>query len=161
MGLVIIYHPPPSTSNGLSVKLFLEEFSAYLEHLALAPGHLLLAGYFNFHIGQPDDSDAGRFLRILDSFDLMQHVTEPTHCNGHSLDLVITRANVNGMVSNCRVRHRISDHFAVHCNLHFAKPPLDRKEISFRKTRSIDFTRFREELASTVCLLIPLVNSVN
>ena len=30
--LVIIYRPTPSTSNGLSVKLFLEEFSAYLEH---------------------------------------------------------------------------------------------------------------------------------
>ena len=40
--LVIIYRPPPSTSNGLSVKLFLEEFSVYLEHLALAPGYYLL-----------------------------------------------------------------------------------------------------------------------
>ena len=47
MRLVIIYRPPPSTSIGLSVKLFLEEFSACLEHLALAPGHLLLIRYFN------------------------------------------------------------------------------------------------------------------
>ena len=97
----------------------------------------------------------------------MQHVTELTHSDGHSLDLVTTRANVNGMVSNCRVRHRISDHFAVHCNLHFAKPPLERKEISFRKTRSIDFTRFREELASSSlftdpsCELVELVEQYN
>ena len=149
LSLVIIYRPPLSTSNGLSVKLFLEEFSAYLEHSALAPGHLLLAGDFNFHIDQPDDSDARCFLRVLESFDLMQHVTGPTHYDGHSLDLVITRANVNGMVSNWLVGHRISGHFAVRCNLHYAKPPPERKMISFRKTRSIDFTRFREELASS------------
>ena len=40
----------------------------------------------------------------------------------------------------------MSDHFAVQCKLDFAKPPLERKEVIFRKIRSIDFDNFRYEL---------------
>ena len=54
---------------------------------------------------------------------------------------------------NCCVRHRISDHFAVHCNLALAKPPLERKTISFRKTRSIDFDKLRNELCNSSLIL--------
>lgn len=53
--LVNIYRPPPSTANGLTVALFLEEFSSYLEHLNLAPGLLLMSGDFNFHVDRPND----------------------------------------------------------------------------------------------------------
>ena len=67
--LVNIYRPPPSTANGLSVALFLEEFSRYLEHLNLAPGLLLMSGDFNFHVDRPNDSNSRRFMSILDSFD--------------------------------------------------------------------------------------------
>lgn len=36
----------------------------------------------------------------------------------------------------------ISDHAAVHFHLSLNKPPLDKKIISFRKLRSIDFDNF-------------------
>ena len=128
-----IYRPPPSTANGLSVALFLEEFSTYLEHLNLAAGLLLMSGDFNFHVDRPNDSDSRRFMSILDSFDLNRHVVGATHRDGHTLDLIITRANDDGLVSNCRVGDCISDHFAVHCDLQFKKPPLERKEITLHR----------------------------
>ena len=43
-----------------------------------------------------DDSgnrDAVRFLDILDSFDLVQHIHQPTHKKGHTLDLFLSRAS--------------------------------------------------------------------
>ena len=121
---VNIYRPPPSTANGLSIALFLEEFSTYLEHLNLAPGHLLMSGDFNFHMDRPNDSDSRRFMSILDSFDLNQHVVGATYRDGHTLDLIITRVSDDALVSNCRVGDCISDHFAVHCVLQFNNLPL-------------------------------------
>ena len=153
--LVNIYRPPPSTVNGLSVALFLEEFSTYLEHLKLAPGLLLMSGDFNFHVDRPNDSDSRRFMSILNSFDLNQHVVGATHRDGHTLDLIITQVSDDGLVSNCRVGDCISDHFAVHCDLQFKKPPLERKEITCRKIRSIDFTDFRYNLSNSCLVLDP------
>ena len=139
-----------------SVALFLDEFRTYLEHLILTPEPLLLVGDFNFRVDQANDCDARRFLSVLESFDLTQHVAGPTHHDGHTLDLVITRASENGNITNCCVRQRISDHFAVHCNLALAKPPLERKTISFRKTRSIDFDKLRnDELNNSSLILDP------
>ena len=137
------------------MALFLDEFRTFLEHLILTPEPLLLVGDFNFRVDQANDCDARRFLSVLDSFDLTQHVAGPTHHVGHTLDLVITRANENGIITNCCVRQRISDHFAVHCNLTLAKPPLERKTISFRKTRSIDFDKLRNELNCSSLILDP------
>ena len=94
-------------------------------------------------------------MSILDSFDLNQHVVGATHRDGHTLDLIITRVSDDGLVSNCRVGDRISDHFAVHCDLQFKKPPLERKEITCRKTRSIDFTDFRYNLRNSCLVLDP------
>ena len=82
----------------------------------------------------------------------MQHVAGPTHRDGHTLDLVITRASEKELVSNCCVGQKISDHFAVHCNLALVKPSLERKVISYRKTRSIDFDKFRQDLANSSLL---------
>ena len=150
--LVNIYRPPPSPANGLSIPLFLDEFRTFLEQCILTPEPLMLVGDFNFHIDRQTDCDAKRFVSILDSFDLVQHVAGPTHRDGHTLDLVITRASEKELVSNCCVGQRVSDHFAVHCNLALVKPSLERKVISYRKTRSIDFDKFRQDLANSILL---------
>ena len=100
--------PPPSPTNVLSLAVFLDEFRTYLEHLILTPEPLLLVGDLNFRVDQANDCDARSFLSVLDSFDLIQHVAGPTHHDGHTLDLVITRASENGIITNCCVRQRIS-----------------------------------------------------
>ena len=92
---------------------------------------------------------------VFDSFDLTKHVAGPTHHDRYTLDLVITRASENGIITNNCVRQRISDHFAVHCNLALAKPPLERKTISLPKTRSIDFDKLRDELSNCSLILDP------
>ena len=57
----------------------------FLEGLFLTTSALLVAGDFNFHIDEPNDCDARRFLQVLESFDLIQHVSEATHKRGHIL----------------------------------------------------------------------------
>ena len=48
--VVIVYHPPPSTLNGLTPSLFQDEFSTFLEHYITDPGGLLLVFFFFFFL---------------------------------------------------------------------------------------------------------------
>lgn len=88
----VLYRPPPSTENGLTATVFFNEFPIFLERLAVASGHLLLTGDFNFYVDDRTDSLASRFLDLLDCHNLIQHISGPAHKNNHTLDLMITRA---------------------------------------------------------------------
>jgi hypothetical protein len=52
---------------------------------------LLIAVNFNFHVNIPTDMDSVKFLDLLHSMGLCQHVTFPIHVSGNTLDLLITR----------------------------------------------------------------------
>ena len=141
--VIIVYRPPPSTLNGLTPSLFLDEFSTFLEHYIADPGGILLVGDFNIHVDTCSSQHSTEFLQLLDSFNLTQHTHGSTHKDRHTLDLVITRSD-DSIVSNLTIGSPfvISDHAAVHFQLSLNKPPLDKKIISFRKLRSIDFDNF-------------------
>ena len=73
----------------VTIATFLAEFSAFMETIILVPEPLIIVGDFNIHV---DCNDEGNFLDLLQSFGLTQHVTGPTHEDGHTLDLIITRS---------------------------------------------------------------------
>ncbi len=51
----------------------------------------------------------------------MRHVSGPTHCRNHTLDLILSHGiDVNG-VEILQQSDDISDHYLVLCNLHIAK----------------------------------------
>ena len=93
--VVVVYRPPVSSVNALSVSMFLSEFSVYLENLVLLPGEVLIMGDFNFHTDDLTNHNACEFSHLLDTFNMSQHVSEPTHQPGHTLDLLITRQDSN------------------------------------------------------------------
>ena len=85
----------------------------------------LSQGHFNFHIGTKNN-DAVRFLDLINSAGLNQHVTRPTHNRGHSLDLVITSSN-DDLVSNLQVLPSIPpDHAAITFQVDFPRPVLSK-----------------------------------
>ena len=90
--IITIYRPPPSKANQMNSSLFFEEFCTLAEELVVSPGNLLIVGDFNYHIDNISKSDTIKFNKILESFNLQQHVNGPTHKKGHTLDLIITRA---------------------------------------------------------------------
>ena len=51
---------------------------------------LLLTGNFNIHVNDLHDTDARMFLETLEVLGLEQHFDQPTHRDGHILDLTIT-----------------------------------------------------------------------
>ena len=74
--ILLLYRPP-----GLSTSLFLEEFSKLLEYITAdqRQKRLLIAGDFNIHVDNLNDTTARQFLDLLDCFHLVQHVTARKH----------------------------------------------------------------------------------
>ena len=103
---------------------------------------------FNFHVYDKNNKSASDFLELLELFNLKQHdVCVPTYQPGHTLDLLITR-NDDGILNSIWTHDpAISDHFYINCSINFSKPGVSRKEIEFRKIKSINIECFRNDIA--------------
>jgi len=63
---------------------------------------VIIFGDFNIRVDRDNDVHAAHLADVLQLFDYVQHVTGPTHKLGHTLDIVITRADTD--VSDVRPR---------------------------------------------------------
>ena len=92
------------------------------------------------------------FLDLLDTFNLTQHITFPTHDSGHTLDLLITRSNSSLISSTDHTYTPISDHIFIYSTLSI--PTNSRCPRITKLTRpinSINITDFSNDiLASTL-----------
>ncbi len=70
MRLFVIYRPPPSKKNGLTVSNFLNEFSVLIELFSTISTSILVIGDFNIHVDDKNDCLARQFLDMLSSADL-------------------------------------------------------------------------------------------
>ena len=89
-----------------------------------------------------------RFKDILDSFYLIQHVNQPTHTSGNTLDFVMTCRDDEAMCS-VTVSDMISDHAIVYTKLTVLKPGRPRKKFSYRKYRAIDMNLLRNDILTS------------
>ena len=147
--LITIYRPRATKKNKLTTQLFFSKFSKLLEDLIATPHKLMLTGDFNFHVDNPDNTEARNFLDLLNSAGFEQHFDGPTHCDGHTLDLIITR-NHDNFTANLRILPELpSDHRGVLCNIDLPRPAPTRKCVIYRKLRSIDMETFSNDITSS------------
>ena len=143
---LLIYRPPPSARNKLTIPKFMEEFALLLDRQTLTPGELILLGDFNFHFENCNDPSTSQLLSILESRNFTQHVQEATHNKGHLLDLVITR-NSEQLVSNVSVHYpMISDHHSIQFTMSLKRPLALKKTIQFRKYKAIDIEALKHDI---------------
>ncbi len=104
--LLVIYRPPYNAkSNPIPETTFFREFSEHMESVLLTPSMLCITGDFNFHMdllgvevdtltdsAKRQKQIATQFHDLVTSMGLVQHITEATHEDGHTLDLLITRS---------------------------------------------------------------------
>ena len=145
--VIVFYYP-----SGTYSPIFVEEFTDFLDKHIIKPGKFVLIGDFNFHVDDQNDTQAQRFIKLLDSYNLKQHVTNTTHEAGHTLDLIITRTE-ELCVSDIKIDNSVpSDHSAVIFNLPSKSPGLPTKVISYRKWRNIDTTSLKEDINDSALL---------
>ncbi len=80
----VIYRPPKYSEN------FISDFADFLSRFTIHYERILIVGDFNIHICCDDKPLAKDFVNVLESFNLTQSVSEPTHQRGHVLDLVLS-----------------------------------------------------------------------
>ncbi len=100
---------------------FIKEFGDFLSELVLAADEVLIVGNFNIHVDNEKDVLGSAFIDIRNSIGVRQHLSGPTHCRNHTLDLILSHGiDVNG-VEVLQQSDDISDHYLVLCKLHIAK----------------------------------------
>jgi len=105
----------PTRMNTKFQLVYFTEFSEYLESAVLSKENLLISGDLNIHVDNIHNSDAKKFSDLLESFGLKQHVTGPTHKDGHTLDLIVTRCSDRILSAPPKVDCYLSDHASVCC----------------------------------------------
>uniref|UniRef100_A0A3P9JCY3 Reverse transcriptase domain-containing protein n=1 Tax=Oryzias latipes TaxID=8090 RepID=A0A3P9JCY3_ORYLA len=104
---ILIYRPPGPA------RVFLDEFAEFLSGI-INFNSVLIMGDFNIHIDDSSCASASELLFITESFNLIQHVSVPTHDKGHTLDLVFS---LGLDIKQLRVK---DSHISDHCWIFFS-----------------------------------------
>ena len=85
---------------------------------------------------------AKEFKELLDIYNLQQHVAEPTHVKGHTIDVVVT-PDREPYLSHLNVTQLdLSHHFLIDFKI-IAEPNIrPQKMISYRSTKNVDLEEF-------------------
>ena len=106
----------------------------------------IVMGGFNINIHCDVSTQSGKLIDIIDSFNMLQHVGDPTHSRGHILDLVISRA-FDQLVSSVAVKPMaIGDHNSVDCVLTPLKPSAVPTGVQVRNFKRIDLDQFQRDV---------------
>ena len=139
----------------ISMDIFLDEFDQLLQSLVLMNAYLIISGDFNIWWGTSSE-DVVKFKDLLDSFNLMQHVTKPTNNFNNILDLVITsnyaqnsKSTFKPSISDVTVHDMsLSDHYLVNFQVDFIKCVKKKTKVIYhRHYKSIDRDVFRQDLS--------------
>ena len=124
---------------------FLRVFSSLLESVTLTSGQVVVSGDFNIHFDVADDYNTRKLLDLRESAVLVQHIKEPTHRGGHTLDLLIT-SKLQDCVSNVYpvVRDLPSDHYALKCDILIQRPKATKQVVKSRDLHTIDKGKFSQ-----------------
>ncbi|XP_032872790.1 uncharacterized protein LOC116970201, partial [Amblyraja radiata] len=80
-----VYRPPKYCAA------FFDEFSEQLSTICIDFDCVVIVGDFNIHVDKLHDKGTKELYCVIDNYNLNQHVTEPTHNKGHTLDLVMSK----------------------------------------------------------------------
>ena len=107
-------------------------------------------GDFNFHFENVENNNSRKLHNIIDMFNLTQSVSEPTHSQGHLLDLVFSKQSDNIVIST-KLHHGLtSDHTAILCKLDVSVPVQKPETFSYRCLKKIDTGAFKQNLSLTL-----------
>jgi hypothetical protein len=134
-----IYRPPQR-----SIAEFESDFSSLCENVLLHEKFIILG---DFNMPSKPQSPLPLHLRhSLETFDLIDYITESTHKNGNILDRIISRRDLN-IVEDIHYLDGVSDHMAINFNLVFPSKRSLFETWSGRLWRRIDLNVFCQRIA--------------
>ncbi len=105
-----------------------------VKELVLAADKVLIVGDFNIHVDNKIYTSGSAFIDILNSIGVRQHVSGPTHCRNHTLDLILSHGIDVNVADILQQSDDISDDCLVMCKLHIAKAVNSTPCYKYRRT---------------------------
>ena len=118
-----------------------------LEFHTSSKGDLIFVSQFNIHVDDLNDPNSFRFFKQLNTFNLCQHVSLPTHNSGHILDLIIANASLNLLICPYMLDTFISNHRTACVEIDLPKPTVNKVTFSYRPINKINFTEFNQDMS--------------
>ena len=151
VNLLSIYHPPYSTVNPVTDRMFIDDFTKWICDQLVMSDHdnkLIILGDINIHVNDESDENAHNFMDIIMALGLDQHVNFPTHKAGNTLDLVMTELGSKLEVTRCSPGPFWSDHCAEDfvVKLPTVSSVQEADTINVRKLSELDYDRFIEDV---------------
>ena len=122
-----VYHPPHSTRNKITNKMFIDDFTEFSTSLLSEHNNNILLGDFNLHVSDETNTDAAIFTDTCEAMGLYQYITFPTHKSGNILDLILTEISSNMKVLHAHRGPFISDHTLVLAQLNIKQQSTPRQ----------------------------------
>ena len=154
------YRPPPSERNGLTTSKFIDEWHDFISEQSVSNAECIIVGDINIHIDNTNSCYTQKFNQSLGATGFQQHILEPTHCLGHTLDVLIGRDD-SALIENVSVIDIdlcdnngviVNDNFALtlEINKQFEEPR--HKTVSYRKLREFNIDNFKRDTKNSVNL---------
>ena len=142
--LVVIYRSEPASNHWYTMSTFFKELTELLSHYNTKRNEVIITGDFNIHVNDANNSNTKKLMAILDMFNLVQHIKEPTHRHGNTLDLLITREKTK--VLDFYVGDQLSDHNNILFKLDLRKPDPVVKTVTNRQIKRINVESFSNDI---------------
>ena len=137
---------------------FIDEVTELFDQYVVPHEDIVIAGDLNLHM-ETDVLYATKFKELMSLYDLRQHIVDPTHVKGHTLDVVIT-PNKESFVCDIEVTEiDLSHHFLIHFNILAQKVVPQMKWITYRSLRDVDMDRFCKDVQEKLSAL-PVTNDL-
>jgi len=141
----VIYRPPPSSRNKISQGDFILQFREFLSVKIIENPNTVIVGDLNIdYNGQTPESTNLR--NLFQEHDLNQHVSGPTNNHGHTLDYVISSADVTISSPVNNIDKLVSDHTLQFFDIPFVSDKLTKKQVTSRNIKSINISNFKKDL---------------
>ena len=155
--LFVVYRPPSS-----SMSTFFTEFESLLKFHISSKVDLIFDNNFNIHVADLNDSNSLYFLKLLNTFNLYQYVSLPTHNSGHILDFIITNASSNLVICPYMLHTYISDYKTLCVDFDLPKPAVNKVTFSYCPINKIKCTDFNQNVSNAFSKLdnFKILNSI-
>ena len=127
-----LYHPPLGSTRNTPAR-FLDQVSELVQYLFTNHKNLVLLGEFNVHVNRLDNQDTQAYIDTMEALGLVEHIDQPTHQLGNTLDLIYTESLEPILVNHAFTSSYISDHCLVGIELQMKKQQV---RIESSKTRN-------------------------
>ena len=136
-----LYHPPLGNTRNTPTK-FLDQVSELVQCLFTNHKRLVLLGDFNVHVNRLDNQDTQAYIDTMEALGLVQHIDQPTHQLGNTLDLIYTESLEPILVSYAFTSNFILDHCLVGIELEMKKQQVRIESSKTRNYKSFSTSSF-------------------